>query len=136
MPLRRATVAVAAALGAAALAGGCGGGDDLDRVARDGVVRVALREYRIDPQDWRVPAGRVRLVATNRGRLAHNLVIESETTQEGQEAERFARTPTALPGVTVRATANLRPGTYRLACSLSGHDNLGQFGRLEVVARR
>src|SRR4051794_2697653 len=66
MPLRRATVAAAAALALGAVTAGCGG-DDVDAVARARVVRVDLREYRIDPQDWRVAAGDIRLVARHGG---------------------------------------------------------------------
>lgn len=134
MPHRRATVPLAAALGALVL-GGCGGGDAIDRVARDGVVRVSLREYRIDPQDWEVPAGRVRLVVTNAGRLTHNLAIESVTKETDQQPHRYARTRTLPPGATGRATAVLKPGTYRLACTLANHDRLGQFGTLKVLPR-
>ena len=132
MPLHRATVAVVVMLGTLPLLAGCASGDDLDRTARDGVVRVDLREYRIDPQDWEVPAGRVELVASNRGRLAHNLAVESVVEESDDEPQQFARTPTARPGRTTTATAKLRPGTYRLACTLANHDNLGQYGRLVV----
>jgi plastocyanin len=134
MLLRRATVAVAAALALGAVTAGCGG-DDLDAVARRGVVRVDLREYRIDPQDWRVTAGEIRLVARNDGRLAHNLVVESVTHAQDEQPRVYAHTGTAPPGRTVSTTARLRPGTYRLACTLGHHDDLGMYGRLEVVAR-
>jgi uncharacterized cupredoxin-like copper-binding protein len=134
MPLRRATVPLAAALGALVL-GGCGDRDAIDRVARDGAVRVTLREYRIDPQDWEVPAGRVRLVVTNAGRLTHNLAIESVTKESDEQPHEYARTPTVPPGGTARATARLKPGTYRIACTLANHDRLGQFGTLKVLPR-
>jgi len=134
MPLRRATVAAAAALALGAVTAGCGG-DDVDAVARARVVRVDLREYRIDPQDWRVAAGDIRLVARNGGRLSHNLVVESVTHAADEQPKVYAHTRTALPGRTVSTTAPLRPGTYRLACTLGHHDNLGMYGSLEVVAR-
>lgn len=128
--------ATAAAAAAAALAGSGCGGDATDARARDGVVRVTVREYRIDPQDWEVTAGRVRIVVTNRGRLAHNLAVESLTQEVDDRPRQYGRSEVALPGQTVRfRSRRLRPGTYRLACTLANHDRLGQWGTLRVRAR-
>ena len=44
----------------------------------------------------------------------------------------YARSRTAHPGETVVARAVLRPGRYRLVCTLANHDNLGQYGVLIV----
>ena len=44
-------------------------------------------------------------------------------------------TPTARPGTTVTGTVRLPPGTYRLACTISNHDDLGMWAELEVTGR-
>ena len=124
-----------ALLGAAVvcLSPGCGHGEPV-RV-RDGVVRVTLDDYAIMPQDISVPAGRVEFVARNAGRLTHNLRVEVAPEQPGEEGKRLGGTPTAHPGETVRATLTLKPGTYRLRCSLANHDDLGMHGELVVGGR-
>jgi hypothetical protein len=130
MPGPRATLAV---VGAAAIliAAGCGGGGPYVR-AQDGTIRLRLDEFRIDPERVYSPTGRVRIVARNAGRLTHNIAILSDDRSPGAEEVQYARSRTAHPGQTVVARATLRPGRYRLACTLANHDNLGQYGTLVV----
>ena len=69
MPLRTALAAVLAPV-VLALAG-CG---DEEPVRADGrELRVELDEFRVIPQNSIVSSGRLRIVATNVGRLPHNL---------------------------------------------------------------
>jgi hypothetical protein len=123
------------ALGATALVG-CGGGPPYVH-DEDGVLRVTLDEYRLRPENVVVPGGRIHLVAVNRGRLTHNLAIEEWDPKRGGEPKLYGRTDTLQPGVRGREQhpITLRPGTYRILCTLSGHDDLGQYGELKVVAR-
>lgn len=120
------------ALGALAL-GGCGGGPPFVHDG-DGVLRISLDEYRLTPENIVVPAGRVRLVAVNRGRLTHNLAIQTWDPPAGEEPVTYGRTDTLQPGATGRERdpITLKPGKYRLVCTLSGHDDLGQYGELKV----
>jgi uncharacterized cupredoxin-like copper-binding protein len=120
------------ALGALAL-GGCGGGPSFVQ-DDDGVLRVTLDEYRLRPENITVPAGRVRLLAVNDGRLTHNLAIQTWDPPPGEEPTTYGRTDTLQPGATgrERELITLKPGTYRLLCTLSGHDDLGQYGELKV----
>ena len=125
--------ALVAVVGAAAAVAGCGG--EPAAVAVSGsTLRVKLDEYRITPQNVRIHAGRIRIVATDTGRLTHNLVIESITDDPTKEVV-YGRTDTAHPGQTVteRAPIRLKPGRYHLACTISNHENLGQYGTLTVV---
>jgi plastocyanin len=125
--------ALMAVLGAAAVAAGCGG--EPAAVAVPGnTLRVGLDEYRIQPQNVRMKAGRIHLVAVDDGRLTHNLVIESITDDPTKEVV-YGRTDTAHAGQTVteRDPITLKPGRYRLACTISNHENLGQYGTLTVV---
>lgn len=131
MPARRATLLAAALLGA--LATGCGGADPV--ADRDGILRVDLTEYAIEPGHIVVGAGRVRIVARNRGVLTHNVAVVTAP-EPGDDEEELGRTDTAFPGerVTEREPIVLRPGRYRLLCTIANHDNLGQYAELEVVA--
>ncbi|MEA2179697.1 MAG: hypothetical protein QOG77_2994 [Solirubrobacteraceae bacterium] len=113
-----------------ALSAGCSG-DDQVRESRP-VVTVTLDEYAIAPQDVSVPSGRVELVARNVGRLTHNLRVEIPPESPEEQAEPIGGTPTAQPGQTVRVTLGLKPGTYRMRCSLANHDDLGMYGELLV----
>ena len=124
--------ALMAVLGAAAVAAGCSG--EPAAVAVPGnTLRVKLDEYRIQPQNVRIKAGRIHLVAVNEGRLTHNLVVESITDDPTKEVV-YGRTDTAHPGQTVRERdpITLKPGRYRLADTIGNHENLGQYGELTV----
>jgi uncharacterized cupredoxin-like copper-binding protein len=113
---------------------GCGGGPSYVHAA-GGTLRVTLDEYRIQPESFVVRAGRVHLVAANTGRLTHNLTIESFAHTEGEEPTLYGRTDTLHPGErgSERKPITLKPGKYRLTCTIGNHDDLGQFGELKVV---
>ena len=113
---------------------GCG---EDDPVEIDGAtLRLRLDEYRIMPQDVRVDPGRLRIVATNVGRLTHNVKIvrQDEDDLEAPVAE-IGGTRSTQPGESTSVTLEqLEPGEYRLACTIANHDDLGQYGTL-VVSR-
>jgi plastocyanin len=125
--------ALMAVLGAAAVAAGCGG-EPAAVTVPGATLRVTLDEYRIRPQNVRMQAGRIHLVAVDKGRLTHNLVVES-ITDDPRKVVIYGRTDTAHPGQTVteRDPFVLKPGRYRLACTIANHDNLGQYGTLIVT---
>lgn len=132
VPLTRSILAPSVALALAVLAGGCGGADPTAVEGR--TLRLRLDEYRIAPQDVRVQPGRLRIVATNVGRLTHNVKIvqQDEEDLEAPPVE-IGGTRTAQPGESVPVTfEDLPAGTYRLACTIANHDDLGQYGTLEV----
>ena len=133
LPARRALLGLLLTA-AITLFAGCSD-DDQVRESRP-VVRVTLDEYAIAPQDVSVPSGRVELVARNVGRLTHNLRVEVPPEDPEDQAEPIGTTPTAQPGQTVRVTLSLKPGTYRMRCSLANHDDLGMTGELRVRASR
>ena len=122
-----------AALTVAAAAAGCGA-DASYTPARGRTVALRLDEYRVLPERTTVPAGRVDIVARNVGRLTHNVAIVQFDRPLGEDEEKqYARTPTAHPGDVVRTSVTLRPGKYRIVCTIANHDNLGQYGELKVV---
>jgi hypothetical protein len=122
-------------LGALTVAG-CGNGPKYTH-ASNGVLHITLDEYRVIPQNLQVPAGRVRIVATNKGRLTHNLAIEAYEHEDGEEPKLYGRTPTLHPGQTgtEQAPITLKAGKYRLTDTIANHDDLGQYGELKVVAK-
>ena len=122
-------MAAAAALGAA----GCGSVAYSHAPNRQ--VDVRLDEYRVLPEHIQVRAGRVTLVAHNTGRLTHNLAVVQFERPLGTEQEKGYGDPTKtlFPGETGQTTVDLKPGKYRLVCTIANHDNLGQYGELKVV---
>lgn len=132
VPLAPALRAVAVASALALVAGGCGDDDFVEIEGR--TLRLRLDEFRIMPQNVKVSPGRLRIVATNVGRLTHNVKIvrENEDDLEAPPVE-IGGTRTAQPGESGRVTfEDLEPGEYRLACTIANHDDLGQYGTLIV----
>lgn len=127
--------AILTLLGAAALAAGCGGGAPDPVTDRDATLQLRLDEYRILPTAIKVRAGRIRIVARNRGVLTHNVKVEKETNREGATPIVYGGTATMQPGETAPGVPiRLFPGRYRLVCTIGNHENLGQYAELEVTA--
>jgi uncharacterized cupredoxin-like copper-binding protein len=136
MPVRCATLATAlCALAAAPLLAGCGSDPSYAR-AGAGRVSVRLSEYRVTPEFTQVKAGRVRIDARNVGRLTHNIAVVQFAHPTSAQDERMYGKPSAtlFPGQTGSTTVTLKPGKYRLVCTIANHDNLGQYGELKVTA--
>ncbi|MDQ3851094.1 MAG: hypothetical protein M3296_10845 [Actinomycetota bacterium] len=121
----------ALALLAPALAiGGCG--TQTVRTERP-ALRLTLDEYRIVPQDVSVRPGRLKIIVHNAGRLTHNLIVQIPPQDPDDKAVELGRVDTAQPGESpdpIKLT--LRPGRYRMVCSIANHDDLGQYGTLTV----
>ncbi len=118
--------------GALLALGGCGD-DDPYVPAADRTVSLRLDEYRVLPTRITAPSGRLRIVGHDVGRLTHNVAVVQFDRPLGDEEEReYARTATAHPGERVSTTVTLKPGKYRLICTIANHDNLGQYGELKV----
>jgi uncharacterized cupredoxin-like copper-binding protein len=119
---------------AALVATGCGDEIAYTR-APDRRVDVRLDEYRVLPEHIQVTAGRVTITARNTGRLTHNLVVVQFSRPLGDEEEHQYGQPTKtlFPGETGSTTVDLKPGKYRLICTIGNHDNLGQYAELKVV---
>jgi len=131
MPAKRAMLP---ALGAATIlaVAGCGGDEPFVRAQQDGTIRMTLDEFTLEPGAVNSPTGRMRIIARNAGRLTHNIAVVSDDLSPGAQEVQYARSRTAHPGDTVVARATLRPGPYRVACTLANHDTLGQYGTLIV----
>jgi plastocyanin len=119
---------------AALPAAGCGADVAYTR-APDRRVEVRLDEYRVLPEHVEVRAGRITLTAHNSGRLTHNLAVVQFDRPLGDEQEKQYGKPTKtlFPGQSAETTVTLKPGKYRLVCTIANHDNLGQYAELKVV---
>jgi hypothetical protein len=126
------TRAVASTLLCSTLAAGvltaCGSSDAVS--VEGGTLHVRLDEYRVRPVHVTMAPGRLRLIATNTGRLPHHLAI---ITDEGRPRRVVADVPTTRRGETAAITVPfLVPGRYRLVCRLANHRSLGGYGHLVV----
>ena len=133
MPVRRLLPLLAATAALLVLAPGCGGDPPVTIANR--TLHVRLDEYRIMPQNVKVQAGRLRIVATNVGRLTHNLkVVKQDESDLEAPPEQIGGTRSMQPGESASYTfEDLPAGQYRMACTIANHDDLGQYGTLTVV---
>jgi plastocyanin len=102
----------------------CGGSEAPVR-ERTGTFAVTLDDYLIRPQSLRVPAGRLTVRATNRGRLGHTFRIRART-------RNVLAITTIEPGETKSRSFRLGAGTYTMYCVLANHEELGMYGTLRV----
>jgi plastocyanin len=73
-----------------------------------------------------VPAGKVIIEFVNHGQDEHNL--NAEDASEG----RVGSIPNTAPNAHPSLTLTLRAGSYKLFCSLPGHEALGMKATLTV----
>jgi hypothetical protein len=134
MPRARAGLTALVALALVAIGSmGCGSGTSAPEVTlKDpATLRVELTEYRVRPQRVDMTVGRdgyahLTLQATNAGEVPHDLAI-------GRGGYVIGRTTTIKPGQTAIAKDIALPvGTYRIFCTVSNHDVLGQYGFVVV----
>ena len=123
-PLAGAAVAIAATLGASALAPAA--------KLRTTAVGVSLREYRLTPYRARVLPGRVRFNLENFGEDAHDLRVIGP----GDSKAIRGTSPEVRAGErhTLKVTLRTR-GLYRLVCTIGDHEARGMVARLRVVRR-
>ena len=108
-------------LGAGALAG-CG---HTHQVGSGRSVRIALTEYRLNPQSVSVSTGTLMMSVHNYGRLTHNLVVS-------ENGNSIASTHGIPPGGEAELDLSLAPGTYLMTSSISSDEALGEYGTLMV----
>jgi len=112
----------------------CGGDDSPSRtvtVEAGKPVEVTGKEHSFDPDKIVVDAdgyspAQVSIKLRNAGSLAHDLRVQSE------DGDDLGGTPVFQGGKTEGATLSLKPGTYRIICSVGDHEQLGMKGTLEV----
>jgi uncharacterized cupredoxin-like copper-binding protein len=116
-----------AALTLAALLAGCGGGGSgggsADAPSGPADIRVVAKEYRFEPADLAIDAGKPSVVEVeNIGSIPHDLTV-----RKGDFKLTVQRNQTGRKTLTVDG-----PGTYEIYCSLPGHKSAGMHGELTV----
>lgn len=96
------------------------------------VVNVRLTEWGVKPAVASVHAGLVTFDATDRGAIAHELVVVKTDTPENrlpqtngtvdeQQVPVIGRTPSVKAGKSATVTVTLTSGNYVLLCNLPAH---------------
>jgi uncharacterized cupredoxin-like copper-binding protein len=102
--------------------------------AAPGQVNAKLVDFKILPKPKSVAAGKVTFLATNTGKVVHELVIIKTAKDaaklgrgDGTAAEKgeVAEVEGVKPGKTKRLTVNLKPGHYVLLCNVGKHYGAG-----------
>ncbi|MGH2454099.1 MAG: cupredoxin domain-containing protein [bacterium] len=85
-------------------------------------VTVTETEFKFEPQAMTAKAGQVTFEVKNSGAVEHNFIIEgTDVKLEGIQ-----------PGQTKTATAPLAAGSYKVLCTIPGHQEAGMTGTLAV----
>jgi hypothetical protein len=92
-------------------------------------VQVVALEFHYRLSRVRVPAGPVRIELANFGQDEHDLTLQ----RVGSST--VYRLPKALPGQREILNLRLKPGVYRLSCSLADHAARGMHAQLRVRRR-
>ena len=106
--------------------------------AKKGTVFVQLGDYWAAPTVPAVRAGKVTFIASNVGRVPHELMVERtpikfESPMHPNEAAAQGMIADMDPGRSGRMTMRLRPGTYMLFCNAPGHYVAGQHITFNVT---
>ena len=109
---------------AALLLAGCTDGATKGR-AKAGAVSVTLHDFRLEPQIVTSRRRHLTFRVVNRGRLPHNFHIRGVGTTRLEIG-------TMLPGESETASVRLPRGDFRMFCSISNHEELGEYGSLTV----
>lgn len=89
-------------------------------------IEIKGSEFKYEPKDVTARAGEITFVVTNTGSTDHNIVIQDTAGRD------LAQIPVISPGKTEELKVTLRPGNYRLVCTLPGHKEAGMVGTLKV----
>jgi hypothetical protein len=92
-------------------------------------VQVVALEFHYRLSRVRVPAGPVRIELANFGQDEHDLTLQRVGSSTVYQL------PKALPGQREILNLRLKPGVYRLACSLADHAARGMQATLRVRRR-
>ena len=99
-------------------------------------VNAKLLDFKVVPKPKTVAAGKVTFVATNGGKVEHELVVvrtpkdaaklgrgDGTASEKGEVAE----VEDVKPGKTKRLTVSLKPGRYVLLCNIGKHYGAGMY---------
>jgi uncharacterized cupredoxin-like copper-binding protein len=81
-------------------------------------------EFKITLPTTTVKAGQITFEAKNVGKIPHDLAIKGTSD----------RTPLIQPGASAKLSVNLKPGKYRLYCTVPGHEEAGMKLNITVTS--
>ena len=88
-------------------------------------VPVTESEFKIDLPKTTLTAGTYTFDLSNKGHIGHDLVFDGPGVDK-------KKTPVIGPGKTAKLTVDLKSGTYKVYCSVPGHEQLGMKLELKV----
>jgi uncharacterized cupredoxin-like copper-binding protein len=87
-------------------------------------AQVVEKEYSIAlPNGTSLKAGKQTFDVTNQGTIQHDVAIEGA---------KGAKTPLIDPGKSASLSVDLKPGKYKLYCTVPGHEQLGMKAEVTV----
>jgi plastocyanin len=89
-------------------------------------VQVVALEFHYRLSRIRIPSGPVRIELSNFGQDEHDLTLQRVGSSTVYQL------PKALPGQHQTVNLQLKPGVYRLSCSLADHASRGMQATLRV----
>lgn len=103
----------------------CGGGGGASGGQPAGSVKVTMTDYKFNPADLKVKAGKTEFFLVNSGTVSHDMVVV------GSDGKSVGRSELVQAGNTAVFTVdNLPAGSYRFICDQPGHEDLGMKGTL------
>lgn len=116
--------ATLAAIAATGLISACGGASGPPA----GSIQVTMTEFKFDPSDIHVKAGKLTFYLVNSGSVAHNMIIQDSS------GTRVAGSELVSAGDTFVFTVDDLPaGNYSIVCDVQGHAAAGMKGTLEAT---
>lgn len=120
--VRRSALLLMTVLLVAACGGGGQQGGPATPPSQATTVTVTETEFKFDPKEMTAKAGAVTFAVVNSGTVEHNFIIEgTDIKLEGIQ-----------PGQTKNASATLAAGTYKVLCTIPGHQEAGMTGTLTI----
>mgnify|MGYP003440908598 FL=1 len=99
-----------------------GGSDSTEAPAPSGdAIQVVAKEFAFDPTEIQVASGQFTIDLVNQGAIEHNFTVEGVDTVIAATARQ-----------TASASYDLEPGTYRVICTIAGHEAAGMVASLVV----
>jgi len=104
----------------------CGGSSTPSGGSSGSTVSVTETEFKIAPNTFTAPAGKVTFSIKNAGTVQHDITVTVNGKAESS--------PLADPGKTITWTTpdSLAAGTYQVYCSVPGHKESGMTATLTV----
>ena len=103
-------------------------------------VKVRMDEWRFGLSKGTLKAGKIRITTTNRGKVAHELIVirtdlssgklpfvkaDDRFVEDAKSISKIGEIENVTPGKVRTQTFNLKPGHYVFACNIASHYRQG-----------